>query len=188
MKKNSNTKSNDTPSMKVEWWPIDRPAPYEKNPRRNDGAVESVANCIREFGWDSPIVVDGVGVIIAGHTRLKAARKLGLETVPVLVRADLTPEQVAALRLADNKTAEIAEWDTKLLASELEALVGAVDMSQFGFADQPVAEFENDPIDQSNVFNPAVSLVVECESDDDAEKKLKIATEEMGWKAKLSIL
>jgi ParB-like chromosome segregation protein Spo0J len=73
-------------------WPIDRPKPYERNPRRNDAAVEKVAASIREFGWDSAIVVDGDGVIIAGHTRLKAAKKLGLAEVPVIVRADLTPE------------------------------------------------------------------------------------------------
>lgn len=122
------------PALAVEAWPVDRPKPYAKNPRRNDAAVEKVAASIREFGWAQPIVVDGDGVIIIGHTRLKAAKKLGLATVPVLVRADLSPEQVAALRLADNKTAELAEWDEPLLAAELDALVGAVDMEQFGFA------------------------------------------------------
>jgi site-specific DNA-methyltransferase (adenine-specific) len=121
------------PALTAEAWPVDRPKPYAKNPRRNDAAVEKVAASIREFGWAQPIVVDGDGVIIIGHTRLKAAKKLGLKTVPVLVRADLTPEQVAALRLADNKTAELAEWDEPLLAAELDALVGAVDMEQFGF-------------------------------------------------------
>ena len=121
------------PALAAVWWPVDRPKPYAKNPRRNDAAVEKVAASIREFGWAQPIVVDGDGVIIIGHTRLKAAKKLGLKTVPVLVRADLTPEQVAALRLADNKTAELAEWDEPLLAAELDALVGAVDMEQFGF-------------------------------------------------------
>jgi DNA modification methylase len=121
------------PALAVEAWPVDRPKPYAKNPRRNDAAVDKVAASIREFGWAQPIVVDGDGVIIIGHTRLKAAKKLGLKTVPVLVRADLSPEQVAALRLADNKTAELAEWDEPLLAAELDALVGAVDMEQFGF-------------------------------------------------------
>lgn len=121
------------PALAAEAWPVDRPKPYAKNPRRNDAAVEKVAASIREFGWAQPIVVDGDGVIIIGHTRLKAAKRLGLKTVPVLVRADLTPEQVAALRLADNKTAELAEWDEPLLAAELDALVGAVDMEQFGF-------------------------------------------------------
>lgn len=118
----------------MEMWPIDRPRPYERNPRRNDAAVEKVAASIREFGWDSAIVVDRDGVIIAGHTRLKAAKRLGLAEVPVIVRADLTDEQARALRLADNKTGEFAEWDEALLGDELAALAAAeVDMEQFGF-------------------------------------------------------
>lgn len=177
------------PALAVEAWPVDRPKPYAKNPRRNDAAVEKVAASIREFGWAQPIVVDGDGVIIIGHTRLKAAKKLGLKTVPVLVRADLTPEQVAALRLADNKTAELAEWDEPLLAAELDALVGAVDMEQFGFGDAPEpTDGESREIDPSEIFDAGVSLVVECDGDADAEEKLRIATEEMGWKAKLSTL
>lgn len=132
------------PALAAEAWPVDRPKPYARNPRRNDAAVEKVAASIREFGWAQPIVVDGDGVIIIGHTRLKAAKKLGLATVPVLVRADLTPEQVAALRLADNKTAELAEWDEPMLAEELDALVGAVDMEQFGFLSVSPDEFGTD--------------------------------------------
>ena len=134
------------PALAVEAWPVDRPKPYAKNPRRNDAAVEKVAASIREFGWAQPIVVDGDGVIIIGHTRLKAAKKLGLKTVPVLVRADLTPEQVAALRLADNKTAELAEWDEPLLAAELDALVGKIDMGAFGFdLDAPEDAYAGEP-------------------------------------------
>ena len=85
--------------------------PYEKNPRFNDDAVEAVANSIREFGWRAPIVVDKDMVIICGHTRLKAAKKLGLEEVPVHIASDLSPEQIQAYRIADNKTGEIAEWN-----------------------------------------------------------------------------
>ena len=141
------------PALAVEAWPVDRPKPYAKNPRRNDAAVEKVAASIREFGWAQPIVVDGDGVIIIGHTRLKAAKKLGLATVPVLVRADLSPEQVAALRLADNKTAELAEWDEPLLAAELDALVGAVDMEQFGF-DLSAPELTEGQTDEDAVPEP----------------------------------
>lgn len=122
---------------RVEMWPIDRPKPYERNPRRNDNAVEKVAASIREFGWDSAIVVDRDGVIIAGHTRLKAAKRLGLAEVPVIVRADLTDEQARALRLADNKTGEFAEWDEALLGEELAALAEVqVDMEPFGFGEE----------------------------------------------------
>ena len=82
--------------------------PHENNPRRiSDEAVEKVANSIREFGFQQPIVVDSAHVIIVGHTRLKAAKKLGLETVPVVVADNLTEEQAKAYRLADNKTGEL---------------------------------------------------------------------------------
>jgi site-specific DNA-methyltransferase (adenine-specific) len=124
----------------LEWWPVDRPVPYARNPRRNDGAVDALAASIREFGFRSPVLVDAEGVVIAGHTRLKAARKLGLREVPVLVCADLPPEKVAALRLADNKTAELAEWDTPALDAELAELASAgVDMEPFGFGDELAA-------------------------------------------------
>lgn len=85
--------------------------PYEKNPRKNDNAVEYVANSIKEFGFKVPIVIDNNGVIVAGHTRYKASKKLGLEKVPCIIADDLTPEQIKAYRLADNKVAEKAEWD-----------------------------------------------------------------------------
>lgn len=96
--------------------------PYENNPRKNDEAVDAVAASIREFGFKVPIIVDKDNVIVAGHTRLKAAKKLGLETVPVIRADDLTDEQIKAFRLADNKTGEIAEWDEDLLNIELEGL------------------------------------------------------------------
>ena len=96
--------------------------PYEKNPRFNDDAVEAVANSIKEFGFRSPIVVDKDHIIICGHTRFKAAQSLGLEEVPVVIAADLTPEQVQAYRIADNKTGEIAEWNHDLLPLEIKEL------------------------------------------------------------------
>lgn len=116
----------------LKWEPIKSIRPYEKNPRRNDDAVDAVAASIREFGWQQPIVVDKDGVIIAGHTRYKAAKKLKCDTVPVVVADDLTEDQVKAYRLADNKTGELAEWDTALLGEELAELAD-FDMSQFGF-------------------------------------------------------
>ena len=106
--------------------------PYERNPRNNDGAVDAVAASIKEFGFKVPIIVDKDGVIVAGHTRLKAAKKLGLEEVPTITADDLSPEQVKAFRLADNKTAELAGWDFDLLDEEL-AELGNIDMSLFGF-------------------------------------------------------
>lgn len=96
--------------------------PYENNPRVNDDAVEYVAESIKAFGWKQPIVVDKDGVIIAGHTRYKAAKQLGLETVPVLVADDLTPDEVKAYRLADNKVSDFSSWDNKLLLEELDGI------------------------------------------------------------------
>lgn len=107
--------------------------PYENNPRQNDDAVDAVAASIKEFGFKVPIVVDKNNVIVAGHTRYKAAKKLNLKTVPCVVADDLSEEQVNAFRLADNKTGELALWDDEKLAQEL-AGIANIDMEQFGFA------------------------------------------------------
>lgn len=108
--------------------------PYEKNPRRNDSAVDAVAASIKEFGWQQPIVVDKDGVIIAGHTRYKAAKKLKCKEVPVVYADNLTEEQVKAYRLADNKVGEIANWDFDMLKTELADLADIdFDMKPFDF-------------------------------------------------------
>ena len=114
--------------------PINEVIPYEKNPRINDNAVPAVMKSIEEFGFKVPIVIDKNGTIVTGHTRLKAAKKLGMKTVPCIVADDLTPEQIKAFRLADNKVAEAAEWDMELLAEELDGIVD-IDMSDFNFGD-----------------------------------------------------
>lgn len=106
--------------------------PYEKNPRRNDDAVKYVAESIRQFGFKVPIVLDRNNIVVAGHTRLKAAKKLGLTKVPCIVADDLSEDQVKAFRLADNKVSEAAEWDFGLLSEELDDLFD-FDMSAFGF-------------------------------------------------------
>lgn len=106
--------------------------PYERNPRQNDEAVKYVMESIKEFGFKVPIVIDKDNVIVAGHTRLKAAKKLKLDEVPCIVADDLTDEQIKAFRLADNKVAEKAEWDFDLLECELDELID-FDMSLFGF-------------------------------------------------------
>jgi DNA modification methylase len=108
--------------MKVELWDIERVKPYPNNPRHNDDAVEAVAASIREFGFRQPIVVDAEGIIVVGHTRYKAALKLGLKKVPIHVATDLTPEQIKAYRIADNKSAELSDWNYDLLPIELAEL------------------------------------------------------------------
>ena len=127
--------------MQIRQRPISEIHPYENNPRINDGAVAAVVASIREFGFRQPIVVDTEGVIICGHTRYKAAIELGLEKVPVHVAKDLTPEQVKAYRLADNKTSELAEWDFDLLPIELAELQGMdFDLGLLGFDQDQLAE------------------------------------------------
>lgn len=116
----------------IVWANIDEVKPYEKNPRKNDQAVDLVANSLKEFGWKQPIVVDKDYVIIAGHTRLKAAKKLKMEKVPVIVADDLNEQQVKAYRLADNKVAEASEWDDEMLLDELNDIFD-FDMGDFGF-------------------------------------------------------
>ena len=121
--------------MKVELRDIQSVRPYEQNPRINDAAVEAVAKSLREFGFRQPIVVDADGVIIVGHTRYKAALKLGLKQVPVHVATDLTPAQVKAYRVADNQTATLAEWNYDLLPLELKDLQGMnFDLDLLGFS------------------------------------------------------
>ena len=125
--------------MEVREWPISDVRPYKDNPRKiPKEAVERVAASIREFGFQQPIVVDVDGVVIAGHTRLKAAESLGLEEVPVVVAEGLSPEKAKAYRLADNKTAEASSWDESLLGKELDE-ISLLDldfsMEDFGFTD-----------------------------------------------------
>jgi DNA modification methylase len=126
--------------MQIEQRAIDTIKPYAENPRDNDSAVAAVAASIEQFGFRQPIVVDEDGVVIAGHTRLKAAAKLGLATVPVHVAKDLTPEQRKAYRIADNKTADIAVWDIERLAVELTDLQALdVDLEMLGFTSDELA-------------------------------------------------
>ena len=120
--------------------------PYENNPRRNEQAVEAVANSIREFGFKVPIIIDKENVIVAGHTRAKAAERLGLEKVPVVIADDLTEEQIKAFRLADNKTAELADWDFAKLEEEL-AAINDLNMGEFGFTEETETDYGN-PFDE----------------------------------------
>ena len=146
--------------VKVQNVSIDSIKPYENNPRDNDGGVDAVANSIKEFGWQQPIVVDKDNVIIVGHTRYKAARKLGMKEVPVVVANNLTPEQVKAYRLADNKTGELTDWDMSLLDDEL-GDIADIDMSDFGFnldLDDDEVEVQEDDFDEEVPEEPKSKL------------------------------
>lgn len=128
--------------------------PYENNPRKNDDAVKYVAESIKEFGFKVPIVIDKNNVIVAGHTRYKAAKKLKMSEVPCIIADDLTDEQIKAFRLADNKVAEKAEWDFDLLNAELDDIID-LDMELFGFEDALQDDAEEAVEDEFEVELPA---------------------------------
>jgi ParB-like chromosome segregation protein Spo0J len=159
--------------MEVRDLSLDTIIPYARNPRKNDGAVDKVAASIKEFGWRSPIVVDEEMVILAGHTRYKAAKKLGLTEAPVHIAEGLTEAQKKAYRIADNRVAEEAEWDSDLLKIELEDL-GDFNLELTGYDLNELAKlFDSEEIDQelkeesySEVFN----VIVECGDEVEQEK------------------
>jgi len=140
--------------MDVKLVNIEDVRPYEANPRINDDAVDAVAASLREFGFRQPIVVDEQNVIIVGHTRWKAARKLGLKQVPVHVARDLSPEKIKAYRIADNQTATLAEWNYDLLPIEIKDLQAAnYDLSLLGFDAEALAQLL-DPGAQAGLTDP----------------------------------
>ena len=128
--------------MELTYKKIEELIPYENNPRKNDNAVDAVAASIKEFGFKVPVILDADNVIVCGHTRYRAAQKIGIKEIPCIMADDLSDEQIRAFRLADNKTAELAEWDFSLLDFELENI--DMDMSEFGFDDISVDEFGTD--------------------------------------------
>ena len=144
--------------MQVIYKKIEDIRPYEKNPRKNEEAVEYVANSIKEFGFKVPIVIDKDNVIVTGHTRYKAAKKLGLTEVPIIIADDLSEEQIKAFRLADNKVSEKSKWNKDLLMSELFDL--EMDMSGFGFEDEIKVEEEDGEIEFGEILGEEHNYVV----------------------------
>lgn len=126
-----------------ETWPIERLIEYARNPRKNDHAVDKVAAAIREFGFRVPVVAKSDGTVVDGHLRLKAAKKLGLDEVPVVLADDMTEAQIKAFRLSVNKVAELADWDDELLGLEI------LDLKEMGF-DIDLIGFDADEI--ANLF------------------------------------
>ncbi|HOM77033.1 MAG TPA: ParB N-terminal domain-containing protein [Anaerohalosphaeraceae bacterium] len=136
---------------------IDTIIPYDKNPRINDNAVDAVAASLKEFGFRQPIVVDKDGVIVCGHTRYKAALQLDLKKIPVHVATDLTPEQIKAYRIADNKTADLAQWDYEILPIELSELMDAgFDMNLLAFDEKELVKLLDTDVTQGNTDPDAV--------------------------------
>lgn len=141
---------------------VDKLVPYENNPRNNTEAIQYVANSIKEFGFKVPLVIDSDNVVICGHTRLLAAKQLGLKDVPCVVADDLTDEQIKAFRLADNKVSEIATWDMDKLRLELDFL--EFNMEELGFIEameEPdITDFLEDH--ESKVKEPKTVVCPEC--------------------------
>ena len=147
--------------MNIVYKRVDEIIPYEKNPRINDAAVDAVAQSIKEFGFRVPIVLDKNNVIITGHTRLRSAKSIGLTEVPCIIAENLTPEQVQAYRIADNKTGEIAEWNYDLLPIELR------DLQEKDF-DLSLLGFDTDELDRLLNGSFEENVVAEGETDADA--------------------
>lgn len=180
--------------MKVKNMNINDLKPYENNPRNNEGAVEYVANSIKHFGFKVPIVVDKNNVIVAGHTRWLAAQALEMDEVPVIVADDLTPAQVKAFRIADNKVAEKASWDYSKLGAEIKDLLNIdldFDMTDIGFGEFELTtltgDFEPDGYDDEMIdtYNEKEQeylakrrvIISYSEDEEDAVKKLLGVTE-----------
>lgn len=169
--------------MEIIKMPIGDIKPYPNNPRKNDDAVAAVMESIKQCGYCAPIVVDEDGVVLAGHTRLKALKKLGRKEAEVCVKAGMTEEQKKKYRLLDNKTNELAVWDFDALAEELDGLdFGDFD---FGFS---LADEESDTKERSEaVLAQSISVVIDCDDDDEAERIFN-ELKEQGYECRISTL
>ncbi len=157
--------------MKIVFWPVGKLIPYARNARTiPPAAIDKVAASIKEFGWQQPIVVDTAGIIVAGHVRLLAAKQLGLEQVPVHVATDLTPGQIKAFRLMDNRSHEESSWDMELLGPEIAELQALnVDVALAGFDAGEIAQFldsagssDGKPPDSFKQYDESIPTAHEC--------------------------
>lgn len=128
--------------QELKMWPLEKFVEYEKNPRVNDHAVDKIASAIKEFGFRVPMLAKSSGLIVDGHLRLKAARKLGMKTIPVLLADDMSDKQIKAFRISVNKMADLADWDYDLLRIEMGELnASGFDMGLLGFGDRELVKF-----------------------------------------------
>lgn len=169
--------------MEIIYKNIDELIPYENNTRLNDEAVEYVKNSIKEFGFKVPIVIDKDNVIIAGHTRIKASKELGIKDIPCIIADDLTEEQVKAFRLVDNKVSEKSMWDYTKLDEELDSILD-IDMSMFGF-NINTDDVEIERIDLSNKEFEKYEIIITCQNEIELEEKYNKLMKE-GYECKIS--
>lgn len=174
---------NVQPVGKITMLSPDRIKPYPGNPRKNDQAVTAVMNSIKSFGFLQPIVVDKEYTIIVGHARYKAAKKLGLSLVPVIVEEELTPQQARAYRIADNSCSDIARWDIDLLNMEMEliSLDGLFDMVDYGFTDNVSTDTAKQK--QENKY----AVVVECQEESEQKTVFELLENE-GYKPRCLLI
>lgn len=166
--------------MKIEEIEIEKIKPYEKNPRKNNDAVKYVAESIKEFGFKVPVVIDKDYVIVTGHTRYKAAKKLKLKKIPCIMADDLTEKQIKAYRLIDNKSSEKADWDIDLLDEEVKELLKMdMDISAWDFEFKNIDElFEEERKDNSSKICEEYSIIIECEDETELESTYNQLCEE----------
>lgn len=185
--------SATTSEMNIEQWPIDKLMPYVNNPRKNDHAVAAIAGAISEFGFRVPVIAKSDGTIVDGHLRLKAAYKLGLKTVPVILADDLTELQVKAFRISVNKMADLATWDNDLLKVELATLQEEdFDILLTGFGEDEMKALLSDveftpnlPDEDAPESIKKYLLTITCE-DSEAQESLFRELNEKGFKVKAS--
>lgn len=169
--------------MEIIKMPIGDIKPYPNNPRRNDDAVAAVVESIKQCGYCAPIVVDEEGVVLAGHTRLKALKKLGRKEAEVCVRTGMTEKQKKKYRLLDNKTSEFAAWDFDALAEELDDL----DFGDFDFEFIPVDGESDTEERREAALTQSISVVIDCEDDEEAERIFN-ELKELGYTCRISTL
>jgi len=166
---------------------LDELKPYKNNPRKNDNAVDAVAASISTFGFKVPLVIDRDGEIVCGHTRIKAAKKLGLESVPCVVADDLTEEQIKAFRIADNAAGAVSTWDLPALDLELAEI--DFDMSQFGLdilAEEAPTESKTDN-EKSVDINEEYAVLVSCETEQELQRTYETLQKE-GYQCRIFAL
>ena len=184
-KSNPDAKPNEK-EWNVVWKDPNELTPYDKNARKNDETVPYLVNSIKRFGFRVPIVIDAKGVVVCGHTRLKAALNIGMTKVPCVVADDLTKAEIKAFRLADNKIQEMSDWDFEALDFELQELKIDFDgdMVDFGFGD---SEFEKDEEDDDKEVKSCFEVIVECSNESEMEEVFNRLQEE-GLKCRVSTL
>ena len=168
--------------LKIEYVDINSIKPYKKNPRKNEEAIPYVMESIKQFGFKNPVILDKDNVIVAGHTRIESAKRLGITEIPCIYADDLTDEQIKAFRLADNKVSEKSQWNFDLLEEELNDILN-IDMSEFDFKPEELEEIERD--DLSEKIDIKNILEINCENEEELEKLYKEMVDR-GYECKIS--